>query len=184
MGSTVIEAGNVDTTGVPPSVLGQAVGMGFKLVGFEVHVGIKDDKLFFQTFLIGADKVVFAEMELESVVIEVVLRLAATVTAVADVTSLVLVAAMCVELVVAIEALSAKATLGMALEAGLILGARVVVAVLFVFAQLGGSEELVLVGKDFFVAGAKVAVLSVGERRQGGGVGEMRGTRVGRWEQE
>lgn len=66
-------------------------------------------------------------------------------------------AAVLKQLVVVVEALAAEAAQRVALEARLVGGAGLVVAVAHVLLQLLVAKELVLVGKDLFVAGAEVA---------------------------
>ena len=83
--------------------------------------------------------------------------LTSTVPTIADVASLMLVAAMCIELVIAVKTLTTETTLRMAFETRLIHGARVVISVLFVLAEFGLSEKLMLVGEDLFVPRAEIA---------------------------
>lgn len=149
---------HVDSPRISQRILGQPIGMHLELVCFEIHFRVEHDKLLFQALAVGAQKVVFAEVHLERVVVDVVLLLAAAaLSPVADVTPLVLVSAVGVELVVSVEALSAETTLGMSLEPALVNGARVVVAKLLVLPQICRREELVLVREDLFVACAEVA---------------------------
>jgi hypothetical protein len=161
VGSTVIEARDVNSAGITTSVLGQAVGVSFKLMSLQVHFRIEDDKLLLQALLIRADEMVLSEMHLDSIVIDIVLRVSATITAITQVTTLVAVTAMREQLIIAVEALTTEATLGMALETGLVLGTRDVVSVLFVPTQVLDGEEVVFVGKDLFVAGAQITHLLV-----------------------
>jgi hypothetical protein len=100
---------------------------------------------------------IFLEMDLERIVVNVILLLSTPIATVADVTALVFISAVRVQLVVAVEALSTETTFWMAFEAALVDGTGVIVTELLVIAKFGVGEELVLVGEDFLVACAKVA---------------------------
>jgi hypothetical protein len=96
--------------------------------------------------------VVFPEVYLERIIIDIILLLPATsFLPIADVAALVLVSAVSVQLIVSVKALSAETTLGMSLEATLVDCARVVVAKFLVFFQVLWGEELMLVGEYFLV---------------------------------
>jgi hypothetical protein len=84
--------------------------------------------------------VIFAEVILERIVVDVILLLSTTVPTIANVATLVLVSAVRVQFVVSIKAFPAEATLWVSLESALVNGTRVVVAELLVFAQLGDRE--------------------------------------------
>jgi lysylphosphatidylglycerol synthetase-like protein (DUF2156 family) len=159
--STVIEARDVDSAGITTSILGQAVGMSFELMSLQIHFRVEDDKLLLQALLIRADEMVFSEMHLEGVVIDIVLRVSATIAAITQVAAFVAVTAMREQFIIAVEALTTETTLGMTLETRLILGARDVVSMLFVPTQVLDGEEIVFMGKDLFVAGAEIAHLFV-----------------------
>ena len=104
---------------------------------------------------------ILSKVDLEGVVIDVVLRVSATISAVAQVAAFVTVTTMRKQLVVAVEALSTEATLGMTFETRLVLGTRNVVSMLLVPTQILDCKEIVFVGKDFFVAGAEITHLFV-----------------------
>jgi hypothetical protein len=159
--STVIETRDVNSAGITTSVFGQAVRVSFELMSLQVHFRIEDDKLLLQALLIRADKVVLSEVHLEGVVIDVVLRVSATIAAITQVAAFVAVTAMREQFIVAVEALTTETTLGMTLETRLVLGTRDVVSMFFVPAQVLDGEEVVFVGKDLFVAGAEIAHLFV-----------------------
>lgn len=100
---------------------------------------------------------VLFEMNLERLVVDVVLWLAPTITAVADVTPLVLFSAVDVEFIIPVETSHTETALGMSLEATLVRRTRVIVAKLLVFAQLSIGEQLMLMCKNFFVPCAEIA---------------------------
>lgn len=159
MWRAVVEARNVHPTSVPACVFGQPVWMSLELMRLEIHFGIEYNKLLVQTLLIRTCEMVFTKMNVQGVVIDIVLRIAASSSPVADVAPLMLVSAMGKELVVAVEALAAKATFGVPLEATLINCSRIVVAVLFMFAKLCKGKEFMLVRKDFLVSRAEITRL-------------------------
>lgn len=72
--------------------------------------------------------------------------------------ALVLVSAVRIKLIVPIEALPAEAAFGVPLKAALVDRTRVVVAELFVLFEFCEGEELMLVGKDFFIPRAKATI--------------------------
>lgn len=141
----------VDSANVTARILGEAVGVYFKQVGFKIDLVLEDNKLFLVALFVSTHEVLFREMNGKCIVVDVVLLCCLWATSVADMAALVLIAAVRVQLVRGVEALSAEPTLGMALEAGLVLRARLVVARPLVLAQINGREERMLVGKDFFV---------------------------------
>lgn len=103
----------------------------------EIHFRIKDDKLLLQTLSVRTEKVVFSEVHLEGIVVDVVLLFStASFAPIADMAAFVLVPAMRVEFVVSVEALPAETAFGVPLEAALIDGAGVVVAELLVLPEL------------------------------------------------
>jgi hypothetical protein len=112
------------------SVVVVVVALGTILL--QVHFRIEDDKLLLQALLIRADKVVLSEVHLEGVVIDVVLRVSATIAAITQVAAFVAVTAMREQFIVAVEALTTETTLGMTLETRLVLGTRDVVSMFFV----------------------------------------------------
>lgn len=132
--------------------------MGFQLVAFEIHLSFKNNKFFVQTFLIQAQKVVFLEMLLKSIIVDIILLLAVARLSITDMASLMLVSTMGVELVVSIEALTAKFTLGMSLETALVDSTGVIVAEFLVFPKLRYGEQFIFVSERFFVACTEIAV--------------------------
>lgn len=141
----------VDSANVTACILGEAIGVYFKQVGFKIDLVLENNELFLVAFFVGTHKVLFREMNGKCIIVDVVLLCRLWTTSVADMAALVLIAAVRVQLVGGVEALSAEPTLGMALEARLVFRARLVVAGPFVLAQINGREERMLMGKDFFV---------------------------------
>jgi len=131
--------------------------MCFKLMSFEINLGIENDKLLLETFRIWTHKMVFAEVNLQSVVIDVVLWAESTISPVANMASFVLVTTMREQLVISIEPHSTEATFRMSLESALIDSSRVIVAKLFMLFELLLREQFMLVGEDFLVPRAKIA---------------------------
>lgn len=70
----------------------------------------------------------FGEMLLELLVVQVILRIPATIPPVANMTSLMFLPAMGVQLIVAVKPLLAKSALGVTFEAGLVDSTWVVIA--------------------------------------------------------
>lgn len=124
---------------------------------FEINLGIKDDKLLLKTFRVWTQKVILAEVELEGVVVQIVLRPKSSISSVANVTSLVLVSTMCEQLVISIESYSTEATFWMPFEAALIYSSWIIVTELLVFPQVFFREQLMLVCENLLVSRAKVA---------------------------
>jgi hypothetical protein len=125
--------------------------MCFNLVGLQVHLRFENDKLFLQAFSVKTSEMIFLEVLLESIVVNVVLLLAVGGASVTNVAAFVSITAVSVQLVVAIESLTAEATLGVSLETTLVYRSRLVVTSPFVFAQLGCSKELMLMRKYLLV---------------------------------
>lgn len=123
---------------------------------FQIHLGLKDIRLVCLTFSIQTDKVGFSKVFLEFLVVEVILRISATIPPVTDMTSFVLLPTMSVEFVVTIKALFAKSAFRMTFEAGLVDCTWIVIAKSFVLAEFGVREKLVLMGKDFLVPSTKI----------------------------
>lgn len=117
----------------------------------QIHLRIKNHKLLLQAFLIRTQKMILLKVYLKRVVIDVVLLLSASVTAIADMAALVLVSAMRVKFVVAIEPLGTETAFRMTLEPALVYCAWVVVARSLVLFQFGGGKELVLVCEDLLI---------------------------------
>jgi hypothetical protein len=125
--------------------------MALNLMCFQVHLGVKYDKLLLETLPVRAQEMVLAEVDFQRVVVDVVLLLPATIASVADVAALMLVSAVGVQLVVPIEARVTEATFRMPPKAALVLCTRVVVAELLVLFQVWPCKELVFVGEDLLV---------------------------------
>ena len=68
--------------------------MGLYLVRLEIHIGLEDNELFLQAFLIEAKEMISLEMILKGIVVKIVLLLTVGRAAVADVAALVSVSAM------------------------------------------------------------------------------------------
>lgn len=141
--------------------------MRFQLMRLEIDLRVKHHEFLLQTFAVRTQKMVLFEVLLQCIIIEEILLRLSPIPPIADMAALVLVPAVCVELVVAVEAQAAEAAFGVAFEAALVDGAGVIVAEFLVFSEFGGGEELVLVGEDFLVAGAKVAGGESGGRLKG-----------------
>lgn len=95
---------------------------------FQVQLGIKHNELLLQAFRINTSVVVFSEMLLERVVVNIILLLSPAVSPVTKVTSFMLVPTMGVELIVSVEALSAETAFRMTLEPALIYRSWVIIA--------------------------------------------------------
>lgn len=134
--------------------------MRLELMGFEVHFRIKYNKFLLQALTVRAHEVVFPEVLLERIVVDIVLLLPASFSSVTDVAALMLVATMRVELIVSVEALSAESAFRVSLETTLINCAGVVVAKLLVFLEVCKGEELVLVSEHFLVSSTQIAKFS------------------------
>jgi hypothetical protein len=137
---TELEPRHVDSPGVSKGILCQAVRVNLQLMRFDIHLRVENNKLLLEALSVWTQEVVFAEMYLKSVVVYIVLLLPASLTAIADVTSLVLISAMRVELVVAIKARSAESAFWVPLEPALVDGSGIVIAELLVFLEIGGCE--------------------------------------------
>ena len=70
--------------------------MTLKLMCLEIHLGLEDDELLLETLAVETEEVVFLEVVFESVVVDVVLLLAAAGATVTNVASFVTVTTMCV----------------------------------------------------------------------------------------
>jgi len=128
-------------------------------MSLQIHLGIKDDELLLQTLLVRADEMVLSEVNLESIVVDIVLRLSTTIAAVAQVAALVAVTTMGEEFIVSVEALTTEATLRMALEARLVLGTRDIITVLFVSTQLLRGKQFVFMSEDLLVTSTQITHL-------------------------
>jgi hypothetical protein len=130
-----------------------------ELVGFEVHVRLEYHKLLLQALPVIADEVILLEVRLQSIVVQVVMRLP-RVPSVTNETSLVLAAAVLVQLVVVVKPLSTESAERMTLEPGSN-PLLVLIAVPHVLLQLLFGVHVMLVGKDLLVPSAEVAHLLV-----------------------
>ena len=116
-----------------------------------IHLRIKDNKLFLQTFPIRAQKVILSEMYLKRVIVDIILLLPAFVTTIADMAAFVLVATVRIKLIVSVKTLPTEAALGVPLKTTLVYCAGVIVAKFLMFLELRVGKELMFVGEDFFV---------------------------------
>lgn len=99
---------------------------------------------------------VFLEVFLESIIVDVVLVLAIARLSVTDVTSLMLVSAVGIQLVVPIEALVTKFTFRVAFESTLVNSAGCIISKFLVLAKLRDSEQFVFVCKDLFIPSTQI----------------------------
>lgn len=97
------------------------------------------------------------EVLLQLVIVEVVLRVSTTISAITDVTALMFLPAMTVQLIITVKSLATKSTLWMTFETRLIYSSRSVVAILFVPPQVRKCKEFVFMSEDFLVPCAKIA---------------------------
>ena len=125
-------------------------------MGFQIHFRIKNDEFLLHAFPVCTQKMLFAKVDLERIIIDVVLLLPSLLPPVADVTTLVLVAAVHIELVIPVEPLLAEPTVWMALEPALVDRSGVIVTKLFMFPELLCGKEVMLVREYFFVLGAEL----------------------------
>jgi hypothetical protein len=65
-------------------------------MSLEIHFRIKHNELLLEAFSVWARKVVFLEVQLERIVVDIILLLSAAFSAVTNMAALVLVPAMCV----------------------------------------------------------------------------------------
>jgi len=87
-----------------------------QLVGLEIHFRVEDDELFLLAFLVQAREVIFAEMLLKRIIVDIVLRVVAASPSVTQMAPLVTFSAMSKQLVISIESLSTKAAFRVALK--------------------------------------------------------------------
>lgn len=105
------------------------------MMGFQIHLRVKDNELLLLTLLIRARIMVAVKVRLKGVIVHIVLRIL-RVSPVAKMASFMLVSAVDIKFIVAIESLPAKAAFWVTFEAALILGAWNIIAKLLVLAQL------------------------------------------------
>jgi hypothetical protein len=114
--------------------------MRFELMCLEVHLGLENHKLLLQASLVEAEKMIDSKVLFQRVVVNVILRLAASAPSIADMTTLVLVSAMSIQLVIAIKPYVTESAFRVALEPTLVDGARSVVSEPFVSPKAAGGE--------------------------------------------
>ena len=88
---------------------------------------------------------------LELGVVQVVLRVTAAISPIANMASLMSLSTVCVELVIAVEPLSAEPALRVPFESRLIDRTRIVISVLLMSPQLPEREQLVFMCEDLLV---------------------------------
>lgn len=130
--------------------------MCFNLVCLKVHFGFEDYKFLLQAFLVWAEKVIFAEVKLQIIIVLKVGWFVTLTAAIADVASFMLFSAVCIKLIVAVESFSTEATFGMTFEAALIYSTRVVIAEFLMLSKLRIREKVVFVSEDFLVSSAEI----------------------------
>ena len=131
--------------------------MTFQLVSFHVHFRFENNKLFLQTLFVQAKEMIFLEVILERIVVNIILLLTTPRPSITNVTSFVAVATVSVQFIVAIKPLTAETTFRVTLKATLFNGSRNMISVLLVLAQLRHSEEFVFMGEDFLVSRTQIA---------------------------
>jgi hypothetical protein len=97
-------------------------------MGLEIHLRIEYNEFLLQALVVQTREVVLVEMSLQSIIIEIILRVLASGPSIAKMAALVLVATMCVQFIIAIESFSTEATFRMTVESTLIDCSRIVVA--------------------------------------------------------
>lgn len=123
---------------------------------FEVHLRLKNVRLIRLAFGIQADKMSIGKVLLEFLVIEVVLRIAAAVPSITDMTSLMPLPTMSIEFVVPIKSLFAESTVWMALEARLVDCTWVIITKSLMLAEFCISKQFVFMGEDLLVSGTEI----------------------------
>lgn len=106
-------------------------------MAFQVHLGLEHHKLFFQAFWVETKEMVFLEVVLEGLVVDVVLLLAVRGATVTNMAAFMLVTTVRIKFIITIETLATKATFRMSSETALVDGTWLVVADLFMLSQLG-----------------------------------------------
>jgi hypothetical protein len=107
--------------------------MRFELMCLEVHLGLENHELLLQASLVQAEKMIASKVLFQRVIVNVVLRLAASAPSITDMATLVLVSAVSIQLVVAVEPYVTESAFRVALEPTLVDGARSVVPESFMF---------------------------------------------------
>jgi hypothetical protein len=108
--------------------------MAFQLMSFHVHLRLENNKLLLQTLLVQAQEMIFLEVILERIIVNIILLLASGGLSITNMTSFVAITTVSVQFIVAIEPLTAETTLGVTFETALINGSGNVVSVLLVLA--------------------------------------------------
>jgi hypothetical protein len=116
-----------------PGVSRQSIRMRLKVVGLEVHLRLEDDEFLLQALFVKAEEVISLKVFLQSVVVQIVVRLAWG-SSIADMAPLMLLTTMSVQLIVAVEVLLAETASRVPLKSALVNGARLVVAALLMLA--------------------------------------------------
>lgn len=106
-----------------------------QLVSLQIKLRPKDDKFLLQAFPVVAKEVVFPEMLLQGVVVEVVVRLP-RVFAIAKEATLVFMPTVLVQFIIIVKALAAEPAEGMSLKSRLVKSSWLVVALPHMFLQL------------------------------------------------
>jgi hypothetical protein len=107
--------------------------MGRKLMCLEIHFRLEDVGLVGLAFGVQADKVLIGEVLLQLLVVQIVLRISASISPVANVAPFMLLSAVGVEFVISVESLFAETALRVTFEARLVDGTWVIVPKLLVF---------------------------------------------------
>ncbi len=102
-----------------------------KLMALQIQLRFEDVSLVRLTFSIQTDEVHSRKVFFELLVVQVILRVSASISPVAYVASLMFLAAMGVKFIIPVESLLAKAALGVSFEARLVDCAGIVVSKLF-----------------------------------------------------
>ena len=130
--------------------------MELKLVCFEVHLRLEDDKLLVQALLVGANEVVFSKMSFQRIIVYIILLFPPVVPSIADMALFMLVSAVGVQFVGAVEPLSTETTLGVSFEATLVNSTRVIITEFLVFSKLLYCKQLMFVREDLLVPCAEI----------------------------
>lgn len=129
-------------------------------MGLQIHLRLKHDELLFQALLVQAKEVVFLEVILQRIVVDVVLLLAMSGSSIADVASLMPVTAVSIQFVISVKSLATETALWVTSETTLVNGTWDVVSVFLVFPQFRHGKEFMLVGKDLLVSSTKITASS------------------------
>jgi hypothetical protein len=131
----IIEFGQINQSRVSPNVFRKAFGVCLDLVSLQVHLRLENDELFFQALFIQTSEMIFMEVVLQCVVVNIVLLLTVGGASVTDVAPFVFIATVGVQLIVTIEPLTTETTFGVSLEATLVYSSRLVISGPFVLTQ-------------------------------------------------